>query len=178
MNDTSDNTLRSSKPKYVPKAEMWADVLQALEDLSFECDGGMGTDAPSQETYNRAFRALDKARSILGVNLARQYVEIARAEDAAHALETGSVDYVQFGWVPYHEKQGVDPDSFVEREESRTEIIEGWKWVPAYAAVRPPHLKANAVLTRVCPVCNTCHSGPLCSEERAEVKVTGGNENE
>lgn len=44
-------------------------------------------------------------------------------------------DYVQFGWVPYHEKQGCDPDSFVEHEENCTTIIKGWRWVPAYAEV-------------------------------------------
>lgn len=64
--------------------------------------------------------------------------EIEQLRARVTPSETGPVDYVQFGWVPFHEKQGCDPDSFVEHEEDCHEIIEGWRWVPAYAAVRPP----------------------------------------
>jgi hypothetical protein len=87
--------------------------------------------------------------------------------------ETPAVDYVQFGWVPFHEKQGCDPASFVEREEDSNAIIEGWHWVPAYAAIDTarPELKAG-----VCPgnhlhwcaavIGKHCYCHALCIEER------------
>lgn len=40
-------------------------VTQALGDLSFECFGGIGTCAPSVETYNRTFGVLEEARAAI-----------------------------------------------------------------------------------------------------------------
>lgn len=41
-----------------------ADLLQALADLSFECDGVTCTLPPSRETYNRTFEVLQKYRAL------------------------------------------------------------------------------------------------------------------
>lgn len=47
--------------------EMLRQVAKALEDLSFECFGGIGTTAPSVNTYNRTFGALESVRDYLAV---------------------------------------------------------------------------------------------------------------
>jgi hypothetical protein len=47
--------------------DMLRNVTKALEDLSFECFGGIGTTRPSVETYNRAFDVLDEARNYIAV---------------------------------------------------------------------------------------------------------------
>jgi hypothetical protein len=55
-------TLYAAAPGSVPLAP--ADLLQALADLSFECDGVTRTEAPSRETYNRTFAVLQKYRAL------------------------------------------------------------------------------------------------------------------
>jgi hypothetical protein len=39
------------------------DLLQALDDLSFACFGGLGTQRPDTATYNRTFAVLEKYRN-------------------------------------------------------------------------------------------------------------------
>lgn len=47
------------------KAAAVRELIQALEDLSFECYGFVSTRAPSAETYNRTFDVLEKHRRAL-----------------------------------------------------------------------------------------------------------------
>ena len=55
-------TLTASQPPAVQGVP--ADLLKALDDLSFDCFDGIGTCAPSVEVYNRTFNVLEKYRAL------------------------------------------------------------------------------------------------------------------
>lgn len=62
-------------PDWLNARRLLKPLMVALEDLSLECDGVIGTRQPSIDTYNRTFRVLMEARQRLGINVARDLPE-------------------------------------------------------------------------------------------------------
>ena len=50
----------------IKKGELLKEVVEALGDLVFECDGIFDTRKPSRETYNKAFYVLQRYREQAG----------------------------------------------------------------------------------------------------------------
>jgi len=53
---------RIAEAQMIKHEENAKELWQALDDLSFECFGAIGTMAPSIDTYNRTFKVVDKLR--------------------------------------------------------------------------------------------------------------------
>jgi len=128
------------------------------------------------ERLKREIAAERIARADVAAELARVTDSYFSVLNELNQLRAGNEteqapDYVQFGWVPYHDERGADPDSFIEREESQGELIEGWRYVPAFAAIkaRPnllQHTDACACMTRGF----ACDCGAAVRQQRARLQ--------